>query len=325
MDFPERCITRSVSGTLTMLVAVLPCLGLSVFADRPNLLLILTDDQGYGDVSCFGAPDLLTPHIDSMASEGMRFTSARANATVCSPTRAAILTGCFPDRVGVPGVIRTDPANSWGYFSPIYPTLPEQLHAVGYHTALVGKWHLGLASPNTPNERGFDHFHGFLGDMMDSYTSHLRHGQNYMRLNQEVIEGDGHATDLFTTWAVQYLKSRSMKPGQPFFLMLAYNAPHFPIEPPREWGERVEKRLPELNPLRAMNVAFCEHLDDALGRVLKTLNETGLADNTLVIFTSDNGGALSYGQSNEPCAGASRAILTVDCEFPLSLAGQEIS
>lgn len=167
----------------------------------PNFLLILTDDHGYGDVSAYGAPDVRTPHLDRLAAEGMRFTTMRANATVCSPSRAALLTGRYPDRVGVPGVIRTHPEDSWGWLDPATPTLADDLKQAGYHTALIGKWHLGLASPNTPNERGFDLFHGFLGDMMDSYTTHLRHGQNYLRRNREVLEADGHATDLFTDWA----------------------------------------------------------------------------------------------------------------------------
>ena len=120
------------------------------------------------------------------------------------------------------------------------PTLADELKKAGYHTAIVGKWHLGLESPNTPNERGFDFFHGFLGDMMDSYTTHLRHGNNYMRRNAEVIEPKGHATDLFTDWAAEYLRERAKRPDQPFFLYLAYNAPHFPIEPPAEWLAKVQ-------------------------------------------------------------------------------------
>ena len=113
----------------------------------------------------------------------------------------------------MPGVIRTKPEDSWGYFAPGVPTLADELKKVGYHTGAVGKWHLGLESPNTPNERGFDFFHGFLGDMMESYTTHLRHGNNYLRRNGEVIEPAGHATDLFSEWAVEYLRERSKQRG----------------------------------------------------------------------------------------------------------------
>jgi arylsulfatase A-like enzyme len=270
---------------------------------RPNFLIILTDDHGYGDVSTYGAKDVQTLNIDRIAREGMLFTSMRSNCTVCSPSRAALLTGRYPDRVGVPGVIRGNPRDSWGYFDPQVPTLANLLGGAGYHTAMIGKWHLGLASPNLPNERGFDYFHGFLGDMMDSYTSHLRDGKNYMRHNTEVINPSGHATDLFSHWAADYLRGRAKLADQPFFLYLAYNAPHFPIEPPSEWLEKVKKRDPRMKTERACNVAFVEHLDDGIGRVLAALDESGLAQNTVLVFTADNGGALSYAQSNDPWRG----------------------
>lgn len=268
--------------------------------DRPNFLLIFTDDHGYGDVSTYHESDVRTPNIDRIAAEGMLFRSMRANCTVCSPSRAALLTGRYPDRAGVPGVIRTHPENSWGYLNPSVPTLADELKKVGYHTAIIGKWHLGLESPNTPNERGFDFFHGFLGDMMDSYTTHLRHGNNYLRRNAETIEASGHATDIFSEWASAYLRERAEKKDQPFFLYLAYNAPHFPIEPPAEWLARVKQRAPGMDEKRAMNVAFVEHLDDGIGRVLATIKGVGLERTTLVVFTADNGGSLPHAQNNDP-------------------------
>ncbi|MBL9151164.1 MAG: sulfatase-like hydrolase/transferase [Verrucomicrobiales bacterium] len=284
-------------------IAVLASLSLcgTLAAAQPNFLIIITDDHGYGDVSSYGATDVRTPNIDRIGKEGMIFANMRANCTVCSPSRAALLTGRYPDRVGVPGVIRTQPENSWGYFAPGIPTLADELGKAGYHTAIVGKWHLGLESPNTPNERGFDLFHGFLGDMMDSYTDHLRHGNNYLRRNDEVITPQGHATDLFTDWSIAYLRERAAAPDkQPFFLYLAYNAPHFPIEPPAEWLAKVRARQPELDEKRAANVAFVEHLDHGIGRVLDALAETGLEKDTLVVFTADNGGSIPHGQSNVP-------------------------
>jgi arylsulfatase A-like enzyme len=269
---------------------------------RPNYIVILTDDHGHGDVSAYGSPDARTPHIDSLGRDGIRFTSMRANSTVCSPSRAALLTGRYADRVGVPGVIRTDPQNSWGFFSTGVPTLADLLRTRGYHTALIGKWHLGLESPNTPNERGFDHFHGFLGDMMDSYTTHQRDGKNFMRLNRKTIQPQGHATDLFSDWAADYLRERG-RDKKPFFLYLAYNAPHFPIEPPAAALEVVRKRDPGMDPGRAKNVAFVEHLDHGIGRVLAALKEAGLEENTLVVFSADNGGSLPHHQSNHPWRG----------------------
>jgi arylsulfatase A-like enzyme len=252
-------------------------------------------------VSTYHQRDVQTPHIDSLAAKGMLFENMRANCTVCSPSRAALLTGQYADRVGVPGVIRTHADNSWGYFKPGVPTLADQLQSAGYHTAIIGKWHLGLESPNTPNERGFTSFQGFLGDMMDNYQTHLRHGNNYMRRNREIITPEGHATDLFSDWAVDFLMEFAYKKDPPpFFLYLAYNAPHFPIEPPESWLQRVRERQPDLSESRAKNVAFVEHLDDGIGRVLHALRKTGLDQTTLVIFTSDNGGSLPHGQSNHP-------------------------
>lgn len=264
---------------------------------RPNILMILVDDLGYGDLSSYGATDLKTPNIDKLVAAGMRLDNFYANCPVCSPTRAAVLSGRYPDMVGVPGVIRTHITDSWGYLAPHAVLLPKVLKPVGYHTAIVGKWHLGLASPNTPNERGFDHFHGFLGDMMDDYYTHRRHDINYMRLDDKEIDPQGHATDLFTQWAIDYIKGRS-KSKQPFFLYLPYNAPHTPIQPPEEWLKRVKAREAGIDEKRAKLVALIEHLDDGIGKVMTCLKECGASENTLVIFTSDNGGQLSVGANN---------------------------
>lgn len=282
---------------LSLFVGTLPAADVPA---RPNFLLIITDDHGYGDVSTYHASDVQTPNIDRIASEGMLFTTMRANCTVCSPSRAALMTGRYADRVGVPGVIRTQPENSWGYFDPSVPTIADELKKAGYHTAIVGKWHLGLESPNIPNERGYDFFHGFLGDMMDSYTTHLRHGNNYLRRNQEVIEAEGHATDLFSDWAAEYVRDRAKSPNQPFFLYLAYNAPHFPIEPPADWLAKVKQRSPNLNENRSKNVALVEHLDHGIGRVLTALKDAGLDKNTVIALTADNGGSLPHAQNNDP-------------------------
>ena len=273
-------------------------------ASRPNLLVILVDDLGYGDLSSYGAKDLRTPHIDRLVGQGMRFDRFYANCPVCSPTRAALLSGRYPELVGVPGVIRTNRGSSWGHLTKEAVLLPRVLAGAGYTSAIVGKWHLGLTSPNTPTERGFDFFHGFLGDMMDDYYHHRRQGRNYMRKNKEVLDTKGtHATDLFTTWACEYLKGQAggkgaEGPKRPFFLYLAYNAPHGPIQPPKEWLDRVRKRESKIDAKRARLVALIEHLDDGIGKVIKTLDDAGLAGDTLVVFVSDNGGALHYGARN---------------------------
>ena len=259
---------------------------------QPNIVVILADDLGYGDLSCYGAPDVRTPNIDALASAGMRCTRFYANSPVCSPTRAALLTGRNPDAVGVPGVIRTHAENSWGYLDPAAVLLPRLLKSRGYHTGMSGKWHLGLESPNLPNERGFDYFQGFLGDMMDDYQNHRRHGINYMRRNRDEIDPPGHATDLFTSWGVDYLKQRR---DEPFFLYLAFNAPHVPIQPPAEFLQRVTARSAQMRPERAKIAALIEHMDDGVGRVVQALKDQGQYENTLLVFTSDNGGELRAG------------------------------
>ena len=268
-------------------------------AQQPNIVLIVADDLGYGDLSSYGAEDLHSPALDSLAASGIRFTQFYANSPVCSPTRASLLSGRYPPLAGVPGVIRTHASNNWGNLAQNIELLPEKLRHRGYHTAMMGKWHLGLNAPQRPVDRGFDHFEGFLGDMMDDYYNHRRHGINYMRRGEEVIYPEGHATDLFTDWAVHYIESRTVSTA-PFFLYLAYNAPHTPIQPPEEWVTKVQQREGDIDEARAKLVALIEHMDHGIGQVMAALKETGFYDNTLVIFVSDNGGQLNVGARNGP-------------------------
>lgn len=284
--------------------AILIWLGLgfgcrTIAMERPNILMILADDLGRGDYSAFGTKDIRTPNIDRLFREGTGFENFRASCCVCSPTRAALLTGRYPDRVGVPGVIRDRPEQNWGFLLPDAMLLPRVLKTAGYHSAIVGKWHLGLESPNTPNERGFDFFHGFLGDMMDDYWTHLRNGHNFMRHNRDTVDPKGHATDVFTDWACAHIEER-VQSKQPWFLYLAYNAPHGPVQPPPDCLEKVRQREPGMSEVRAKYVALVEHMDAGIGRVLALLDKWKLADNTLVIFSSDNGGVLSQGANNGP-------------------------
>ncbi|MGJ8698082.1 MAG: sulfatase family protein [Verrucomicrobiaceae bacterium] len=296
---------------------LLTCLAFLLFSNlgfpaegKPNILVIIVDDLGYGDLSSYGATDLQTPHLDSLIAQGLRFTHCYANCPVCSPTRAALLTGRYQELVGVPGVVRTMPNDNWGYLAPSATLLPQALKPLGYHTAAIGKWHLGLDLEAHPNTRGFDHFHGFLGDMMDDYYHHRRHDQHYMRLNHQKVNPKGHATDVFTQWACQYLTARAQpaaklqtenlklnteRTAQPFFLYLAYNAPHTPIQPPADWLKKVTDREPNITPQRAKLVALIEHLDHGIGQVVATLKATGQWQNTLTLFVSDNGGQLNVG------------------------------
>ena len=269
---------------------------------HPNIVVILADDHGYGDLSSYGGPNLHTPNLDQLVSEGIKFTQFYANSPVCSPSRAALMTGRYPDLVGVPGVIRTHANQNWGYLSQDAVTLPDMLKEAGYYNAIIGKWHLGLEQENHPCCRGFDYFRGFLGDMMDDYYTHLRHNYNYMRFNSEEISPEGHATDLFTQWAINLIQDRK-EVDQPFFLYLAYNAPHTPIQPPNDWIQKVRQREPDVSPDRAKYIALVEHMDAGIGRVIKELKDSGMYSNTLIFYTSDNGGALPVGAYNGPLRG----------------------
>lgn len=283
---------------ILLLAAIFLAAG-NLAAAKPNILVILVDDLGISDLSCYGAKDLKSPVLDQLAREGMKFDNFYANCPVCSPTRASLITGRYPDIVGVPGVIRSRPQDSWGYLDPTAITLPQIMKQVGYETGMVGKWHLGLWSPNRPNEKGFDWFKGFLGDMMNDYWNHRRHGTNYMYLNHREIDPEGHATDLFSDWAVDYvtMKENSKKP---WFLYLAYNAPHTPIQPPDEWLAKVKAREQGIDNKRAKLVALIEHMDDGIGKVLRAIKQTGQEKDTLVIFSSDNGGQINVGANCLP-------------------------
>jgi arylsulfatase A-like enzyme len=285
-------------------------------APSPNMLVILADDLGYADLQCCGSTDLQTPHLNELFRAGMKFTNAYANCPVCSPTRAALLSGRYQDIVGVPGVIRTHPEDSWGYLNPKVELLPSIARKSGYRTAIVGKWHLGLQSPNTPTERGFDVFHGFLGDMMDDYYHHRRHDVNYMRKGNTVIDPEGHATDLFSDWAIEFLNEQT-NAKNPFLLYLAYNAPHTPIQPPDAWLQKVQQREPGITPVRAKLVALIEHMDDGIGKVIAALKRNGQWQNTIIVFTSDNGGQLDAGANNGPLRDGKQSVYEGGLKVPM--------
>ena len=309
------CITKTQEISTSLADSSLKAKNSNSLLNRPNVLIILTDDQGYHDVSYYGTQDISTPHIDALAADGMRFDNFYANCPVCSPTRASLLSGRYPDHVGVPGVIRTHANNNWGYLDPSAILLPNTFNDLGYHTSLIGKWHLGLESPNTPNERGFDYFHGWLGDMMDDYWAKRRHDINYMRHNETVIDPPGHATDIFTDWAVDYIRQK--KQGkQPFLMYLAYNAPHFPVQPPPDWLAKVKEREPQLSEKRAKLVAFIEHLDDGIGQVVQALKDTEQYDNTIIVFSSDNGGLLRDEANNGPLRDGKQSVYEGGLKVP---------
>lgn len=312
-SFSRRAFLQAAAATaLAATAAARPA---DVRPGNPNILLILVDDLGNGDLESHGAPDMKTPHLNALMEAGVRLDNFYANCPVCSPTRAALLSGRYPDLAGVPGVIRTHWDNSWGYLREDIDLLPAVLRRAGYHTAMVGKWHLGLEAPNRPWERGFDHFQGFLGDMMDDYYNHRRHGIHYMRENERAVFPEGHATDIFSDWAADYIRYQA-EAEAPFFLYLAYNAPHTPIEPPDEWLARVKAREPGIADDRAALVALIEHMDDGIGRTVQALKDTGQYDDTMIIFCSDNGGQASAGGTNGPVRGAKQDMYEGGIKVP---------
>lgn len=309
-----------------------------------NVLLVIVDDLGFADLSCLGSDDMQTPYLDELYSESLKLGNLYANCPVCSPTRASVLTGCYPDRVGVPGVIRTHRENNWGYYQPFTQTLPHQLQENGYETIAIGKWHLGLSPATHPLSQGFDSFKGYLGDMMDDYYKHRRHGINYMRDDRKEIDPQGHATDLFTQWAVEYINSQGKEGGvtevevtrnatsassatgtsverKPWFLYLAYNAPHTPIQPPEDWYQKVKvreqaNRNKTINDKRAKIVALIEHMDAGIGKVLSALKKSGQYENTVIVFTSDNGGQANVGANNGPLRGEKQQMYEGGLRIP---------
>ena len=266
-------------------------------AGRPNVLYVMADDMGWGDLSCYGRPDYRTPNLDRLASEGVRFTQAYSAAPVCTPTRCAFVTGRYPARTAV----GLEEPLSWHRslveqkrdpgLPPEHPTVASLLKASGYHTALVGKWHLGYLPKYSPLKSGFEEFFGIMSGGADYFTHKDARGDADLFEAEVPVERVGYMTDLITERAVEYLRRRH---DAPFFLSLNYTAPHWPWEGPRD--EQVARSLPVGNAgftsggsLKTY-AEMMRSLDEGIGRVLRALEEAGHARRTLVVFTSDNGG-----------------------------------
>lgn len=271
-----------------MIRAILPFLftlwlsAVLAHARPPHILMILADDLGWADLGQDGSK-IDTPNLDRLAQEGMKLTRFYASAPMCSPTRAALLTGRYPHSVGVPELANPTPR---GQVPPLALshdaiTIPEALAPAGYRSIMVGKWHLGHARRAWPRTHGFDEFWGSLiGTPMFWQVKETYH-------NETPIEVRGHYTDTLTDVAVDYLHKHKGK-ERPLFLYLAYNAPHYPLEAPAELVYKYRRRFPNEG-LFAVYAAMVEQLDLGIGRVLAALEQLGLADDTLVVFTSDNG------------------------------------
>jgi arylsulfatase A-like enzyme len=259
----------------------------------PNIVFIMADDLGYADVACYGRPDLKTPNIDRIASKGVRLLQGYANSAVCSATRTALITGRYQYRLRV-GLEEPLGGNVIG-LPPEHPTLPSLLKQAGYGTTLIGKWHLGSLPNFGPLQSGYDHFYGFRGGALDYYR-HTPGGPNEDLWDDDVqVHQMGYLTELFGNRAVDVV-NRYAKARQPFFVSLHFNAPHWPWEAPGDEQESERLRV------QGRGIAdfdggtqktyqkMIEAMDAQIGRVLQALDANRLANNTIIVFTSDNGG-----------------------------------
>ena len=264
---------------------------------KPDVVLILMDDLGYGDLGSYGAPDARTPNIDRLAREGVRLTDAYANGAVCTPTRAALITGRYQQRVGLDWVLTNVPGERERGLPATGTSLPALLKTNGYATGLFGKWHLGWKPEFGPNAHGFDEFYGFLSGAHDYYLDGAENGGTPdLYENATPVRATGYLTDEITRRAVGFITQHA---SGPFFLEVAYNAVHWPFEPPdqppRERKGNSGRALfqapfDSVPATRDDYVRMLERADRGVGEILAALDRNGLRKNTLVIFTNDNGG-----------------------------------
>ena len=261
--------------------------GHRIAPDPPSIVLIVMDDLGYGDIGAYGVPDARTPSIDRLAREGVKLTHFYANGPNCSPTRAGFISGRYQQRFGIEDPLGSLPNDHDRGLRPSATSLGHLLQTRGYATALIGKWHLGWKPEFHPSRHGFQEFWGFLGGYLDFYNNIGHGGAPDLYHNDRPISTSGYLTDEITARAKSFIESRQ---GRPFFVEVAYNAPHWPFQPPG-LAESHRSR-PDLlhDGTRADYVAMLESADSGIGEILDLLDRLELTPNTLVIFTSDNGG-----------------------------------
>jgi len=271
-------------------------------SQRPNLIYIVCDDLGYADLGCYGGREAdfgaVSPNIDRLAAGGVKFTQGYANSPVCSPTRFALITMRYQYRLR--GAME-EPINSRSKGSttlglpPEVPTLPSLLKKAGYHTALIGKWHLGYPPSFGPRRSGYDEFFGIMAGGVDYFTHCSSSGEHDLYIDEDEHHEVGYLTDVLSQRAVDHVRQRAAdaKAGKPFLLSLHYTAPHWPWETRDDAhvASDVAKNLfhlhgGDVNTYRRM----IHHMDEGIGRLMAALREEGLDENTLIVFTSDNGG-----------------------------------
>jgi arylsulfatase A-like enzyme len=258
----------------------------TILPRRPSIVFILADDLGYGDLSCYGRPDYKTPVLDDMAKEGMKFTDAYASAPVCTPTRTAFHTGRYPHRLPIGLQEPLSDGNMQLGIPANHPTIGTQLKKAGYDTILIGKWHMGNIPEFGPNRHGFDEFFGINGSSADYFTHYNNGGRPDLYENLTLSDQQGYLTDLFTDRAVQYLGRAHPRP---FFMSLQYNAPHWPWEGPTDQA-LAKNSAGTAGGNNAIYGEMVKSMDSGIGKVFEALRKANLERNTLVVFTSDNGG-----------------------------------
>jgi arylsulfatase A-like enzyme len=276
-----------ITKTFILLLILFPFATTSAQNAKPNIIYIMADDMGYADLSCYGRKEYSTPQLDKLASEGIKLMNAYAAAPVCTPTRAAFITGRYPARqaVGLREPLIPDRDSAIGLELSV-PTIGSQLKKAGYETALIGKWHLGFTTQLGPNKNGFDYFFGIRSGFAD-YVSHKGDGNRPdLFENENAVVVDGYLTDIFKKHAIDFIKQKHSKP---FFLSLHFNAPHWPWQGPGDAAYPDTMRKTSGGNVETYG-RMMKSLDDAIGEIMKTLEEQSMTKNTLVIFTSDNGG-----------------------------------
>jgi arylsulfatase A-like enzyme len=273
-----------------ILMVLIPALFLFAEAScqKPNIIYIMSDDMGYGDLSSYGRKDYTTPNLDQLASQGIKFINAYSAAPLCTPTRAAFITGRYPAKtpVGLIEPLTASKKDSALGLTAEYPSIATLIKAAGYETALIGKWHLGCLPQHSPIKNGFDYFFGIHTGAAD-YISHNGNGRiNDLYENDSPVFSQGYLTDLFGEKAISFI---NQKHSRPFLLVLNFNAPHWPWQAPgdKPYGDTVDFRSGGSPRVYA---AMVKSMDENIGKVIKTVDDLGLSRQTIVIFTNDNGG-----------------------------------
>lgn len=256
---------------------------------KPNIVMILMDDLGYGDIGSYGVRDAKTPNIDRIAREGVKLTDFYANASNCSPTRTGFITGRYQQRYGIEWPLGAADGDSARGVLPSETSLPRLLKNAGYATGLIGKWHLGWDPKFSPIRHGFDEFWGFLSGFDDYYNHMGDYDRQDLYHNETAIQDTTYLTDFFTAHAKSFMEAHR---NEPFFMEVSYNATHWPFQrPDLKPGERANNMEGMVRRgTRADYVAILERADQGVGTILATLDRLNLSNNTLIIFTSDNGG-----------------------------------